>query len=380
MKKVIVIPDSFKGTMSSSEICAIMKTAIHNHFPACEVVALPIADGGEGTVDCFLEARNGGERVTADITGPYGERIQGQYARFGRLAVVEMAAAAGLPMVGEKKDPSATTTFGVGQLIRHAVVYGATQIILGLGGSCTNDAGCGCAAALGVEFYKEDGTRFVPVGATLDEVTTIDITGAQKLLEGVTITAMCDVKNPLLGANGAAYVYAPQKGADETTVALLDDKLKKLAVLMANVSGHRDIASMHGAGAAGGFGAGVVAFLGGQLQSGIETVLDVVDFNTHVQDADLVFTGEGKIDGQSLSGKAVAGVAGRAKQRNVPVFAVVGDVGEGLENAQQWGISGIFSINRVALPFAEAKHRSRKDMADTMDNIMRLIVVAQGTN
>lgn len=261
MKKCIVVSDSFKGTLSSQEICTLAAQRLEAYFPGCEVVRIPVADGGEGTVACFHEAC-GGTLVSVPVSGPYGEAITAEYLQLpDGQAVIEMASAAGLPQVEDRKDPCKTTTYGVGQLIRHAVEAGNQNILLGLGGSCTNDGGCGCAAALGVQFLRADGSDFVPVGGTLSEVADIDTKEAEKLLAGVSLTAMCDIDNPLYGPTGAAYVFAPQKGADEATVVFLDGQLRALAGVIEAKLG-RSVAALPGAGAAGGLGAGMVAFLG----------------------------------------------------------------------------------------------------------------------
>ncbi|MGD9559874.1 MAG: glycerate kinase, partial [Oscillospiraceae bacterium] len=371
MKKCIIVPDSFKGTLSSIEICNILERKVLEYYPQCQVVALPVADGGEGTVDCFMMAQDDGQRIELEVSGPFpGEKVPGFYGRFGDVAVVEMAAAAGLPLVKGRKFPEKTTTFGVGELIRHAVEHGAKQVILGLGGSSTNDGGCGCAAALGVRFTDASGQSFVPVGATLHDIAGIDVAPAKALLAGVQITAMCDVEAPLYGPSGAAAVFGPQKGADAAMVQRLEEELICLDKAIQAHLGLK-VATQPGAGAAGGFGAGVLAFLGGELRSGIETVLDIVHFDDQLADADLVFTGEGRIDRQSLDGKVVIGVARRALLRQVPVVAIVGDVGEGAESAYACGVSAIFSTNRVALPYSEASMRSRQDLQDTADNILR---------
>jgi len=225
--KIILAPDSYKGTMSSTEICEIMRNEIKAELTECEIMAVPIADGGEGTVDSFLYAA-GGEKITLQISDPYFNEVESFYGLInnGKTAVIEMAAAAGLPMVGERKDPSITTTFGLGQLVLHALEHGAKDIVVGLGGSCTNDCGCGMAAALGVKFYNRAGKEFIPVGGTLDEVERIDVSSSRKKLDGVRLRAMCDVDNPLYGENGAAYVFAPQKGADEEMTQILDKKLR----------------------------------------------------------------------------------------------------------------------------------------------------------
>lgn len=372
MKKCIVIPDSFKGSLDSIEICELTKGKIQQFFPECEVITLPVADGGEGTVECFLHAMEG-VRVCVQVSGPYMEPVNGFYGRFGDLAVVEMAAAAGLPMVEGNQNPSLTTTYGVGELIRHAVEHGARRVILGMGGSCTNDGGCGCAAALGVKFKNATGKEIIPVGGTLEQIESIDLSGAKQLLDGVEITAMCDVENPMHGPNGAAYIFSPQKGADEAMVAALDHQLAALDLTIQKSLGIKSVAPLAGAGAAGALGAGVVAFLGATLKSGIETVLDIVEFDKKLHGADAVFTGEGKIDGQSLRGKVVIGVAKRAMKQNVPVYAVVGDVGDDAAGAYDMGVTAIFSINRVAVPFSIAKTRSRQDLLNTFEDIMRLM-------
>lgn len=371
MKKVLLIPDSFKGTMSSSEICEIMEKAIHAYYPQAEVLSIPVADGGEGSVDSFLTAV-GGEKVAVTVKGPYFDDIPGFYGILpDGTAVVEMAAAAGLPLVGENKHAEKTTTYGVGQLIEHAANAGCKRIVVGLGGSATNDGGTGAAAALGVKFLNSDGERFIPVGETLSQIDAIDTSGILPVLHDVEFVTMCDIDNPLCGPQGASAVFGPQKGADEATVQMLDAGLSHLAELIKRDL-HQDIVNLPGAGAAGGMGAGMVAFLGSRLQMGIDTVLDTVQFDTLLQDADLVFSGEGKIDSQSLRGKVVVGVARRTQKQQVPLIAVVGDIGDDIDGVYNEGVSAVFSINRVAVPFEKAKLRSKSDLALTMDNLMRL--------
>ena len=371
MKQVILIPDSFKGTLSAVEFCRLGREVVEKHLPDCRVLTIPVADGGEGTVDCFVHALQA-RRVTVTVTGPWGEQVQAQYAVYGQTAFVEMAQAAGLPMVGERKDPSLTTTYGVGEVIRHAVAHGCRDIVLGLGGSCTNDAGTGCAAALGVRFFDAKGNAFTPTGATMKDIASYDVSAARQLLAGCTLTAMCDIDNPMYGPQGAAAVFGPQKGADSAMVAMLDDGLRSLADVMQRQSG-RDIASIPGAGAAGAFGAGVVAFLGGALKSGIETVLDCVGFDELLRDTDMVFTGEGQLDSQSLRGKVVIGIARRAAAQKVPVIAVVGSIGEGAEGAYDLGVTGVFSINRRAEDFSVSRHKTKENFTATMDAIIRLL-------
>ena len=371
MKKCIVISDSFKGTLSTLDICAIAREVFPAHFPDCELVTLPVADGGEGTVACFLEALQA-QPVTVSISGPFGEPIQAVYARKNSLAVIEMASAAGLPLAGERRDPETATTYGVGQLIRHAVEQGCTDILLGLGGSATNDGGCGCAAALGTRFFDAAGNSFVPVGGTLADIAHIDVRERCRLLENVRVTVMCDVENPLFGPNGAAWVFGPQKGADDAMAARLDDGLRHLdAAFQQDLGLH--LADLPGAGAAGGMGAGSIAFLGGTLRSGIEAVLDAVDFDRRLDGTDLVITGEGRIDAQSVQGKVISGIAKRTAPRNIPLVAIVGGIGPGAEAAYDLGVTAMFSINRAAESFAESAPKSAENYRRTLADLLRLI-------
>jgi len=349
-----------------------MKKAVHTYYPDAEVISIPVADGGEGTVDSFLNAV-GGRKVHLTVKGPYFEDIQSFYGVLpDNTAVVEMAAAAGLPLVGENRNPGKTTTYGVGQLIEHAANSGCKKIIVGLGGSATNDGGAGAAAALGVCFRNFRGEAFIPVGESLSEIASIDLSGLNPVLKEVELITMCDIDNPLCGPQGAAAVFAPQKGADEDMVRVLDANLAHMAEVIKRDLG-KDIINLKGAGAAGGMGGGMVAFFGSTLQMGIETVLDAVNFDSLLDGADLVFSGEGKIDSQSLWGKVVIGVARRTRQRGIPLIAIVGDIGDDIESIYDEGVSAVFSINRVAIPFSEAKLRCKKDLALTMDNIMRFI-------
>ncbi|HEY5584878.1 MAG TPA: glycerate kinase [Ruminiclostridium sp.] len=379
MKKVLLIPDSFKGTMSSGDICNIMEKSIHTYYPNAEIISIPVADGGEGSVDSFL-ASAGGKKVTLTVKGPYFEDIQSFYGILpDNTAIVEMAAAAGLPLVGDKLHAEQTTTYGVGQLIEHAAKEGCKKIIVGLGGSSTNDGGTGAAAALGVCFKDDTGKVFVPVGETLCKICSIDVSNLSSALAGVEIITMCDIDNPLCGPQGASAVFGPQKGADEDMVQILDANLASMAAVIKKDLG-KDILNIPGAGAAGGMGGGMVAFFGSKLQMGIETVLDIVKFDSLLEGANLVFSGEGKIDFQSLRGKVVIGVARRTKKKRVPLIAIVGDIGDDIEGVYDEGVSAIFSINRVAVPFNEAKLRCKSDLAHTMDNLMRFISLADCFN
>lgn len=372
MKKFLLIPDSFKGTMSSSAICAIMKRAIERHYPDAHILSIPVADGGEGSVDSFLTAM-GGERVVVEVTGPYFEKMEGFYGIVDQdVAVIEMAACAGLPLVGDEKHPDKTTTYGVGELIAHAARRGCRKIIVGLGGSATNDGGTGAAAAVGVKFLDKTGRSFIPTGGTLADIASIDTSCARKELAGIEILAMCDIDNPLFGKTGAAYIFGPQKGADVAMVEFLDSQLRALSNTITDSLGI-DVSSIPGSGAAGGMGAGMLAFFGAELRMGIEVVLDTVGFDTLLHDADMVLTGEGKIDTQSLRGKVVIGIARRTKRANVPLVAVVGDIGDDVQGAYDEGVSAIFSINRVAKEFKQVIARAPSDMELTMDNLIRFL-------
>jgi glycerate kinase len=373
MKKFVLIPDSFKGTMSSIEICGIMRQAILKHCPDAEIVAIPVADGGEGSVDSFLQALEG-RRVTAAVQNPFGEPMEAYYGLIdgGKTAVIEMASCAGLPLAEDRKNPLITTTFGVGELILHAAQNGAKKIIMGLGGSATNDGGCGAASAAGVRFYGNDGGPFVPVGGTLKGIARIDISGRHEVLNGVEFVTMCDIDNPMFGPDGAARIFGPQKGASAKIIELLDNGVKHLSSVIARDLG-QDLSLLPGSGAAGAMGAGMVAFFGSSLQMGIETVLDTVRFDDAIKNADMIFTGEGKLDEQSLRGKVVIGVAGRAKRAGVPVIAIVGDIGDNVESAYAAGVSAIFSINRVAKDFSIIRRHARHDMELTVDNLMRFL-------
>lgn len=372
MKKVILIPDSFKGTMDSATICEIMKRQIKIHYPDAETVSIPVADGGEGSVDAFLTAV-GGVKKALTVTGPFFDPVDSFYGIINsNTAIIEMAACSGLPLAGDHLDPAAATTFGVGELILDAVKSGCKKIIIGLGGSCTNDAGTGMAAALGVKFYDEKDQEFIPTGGTLSKVKRINSENISSRVSGISFAAMCDIDNPLYGPAGAAYVFSPQKGADASMVAELDKGLQSIAHIIRNDLG-KEVSNIPGSGAAGGLGAGVAAFLNATLQPGIDIVLDTIHFDDLLKEADLVFTGEGKMDTQSLRGKVVIGVARRAKTVGVPVIAVVGDIGDNIEKAYDMGVSSILSINRVAVPFREAKLRSRSDLAQTVDDIIRLL-------
>lgn len=378
MKKIILVPDSFKGTLSSSQAAEAMAKATRRVFPEAEIVAIPVADGGEGTVDAFLEAL-GGQRVTADVKGPRGDVIASFYGALpDKTAVVEMAAAAGLPLMEGKLDVAGATTYGVGQLMKAAIDNGAKKLILGLGGSATNDGGCGAAAALGAKFFDSAGKTFVPTGATLKDISSIDATELVKTLAGVDVVVMCDIDNPLCGQRGAAAVYGPQKGADGAMVKELDAGLAHLAEMIRRDLG-KDVARLPGAGAAGGMGAGAAAFFGGRLTRGIDAVLDAVNFSAALQGADVVVTGEGRFDEQSLMGKVVDGVAARTRAVKAPLLVVAGSMANDIDfdAVKQAGIDAAFSVTPGPMSFEEAARDSFASLENAMLNIWRLWSLAE---
>lgn len=373
--RFVLAPDSFKGSMDARKICEIMAAAIGRHFPCAEIISVPVADGGEGTVDCFLEAC-GGRRISVRAAGPFFDETDAFYGILpdNETAVIELAACAGLPKVGENKRPDIATTYGVGQLICHAVDHGCHKIILGLGGSATNDGGCGMAAAVGVRFYDETGKQFIPTGATLCRIAAIDASGAQTRLSGVDVTVMCDVDNPLYGPSGAAAVFGPQKGAGAGMVQLLDDGLHHLAIRMEPILG-RDIANLPGGGAAGGAGAGAAVFLSAHLKRGIETVLDTVGIDSLLGPDCCVLTGEGKVDAQTLRGKVVSGVAARCKQAGVPLLVFCGIAEEDISLLYENGVLAVFPVNRVKRPLEELLSTCETDLSQTVDAAVRLLKI-----
>ncbi len=375
MKKVVLIPDSFKGTLSSVKVCEIIHNKVKEHFPHCEIVSIPVADGGEGSVDCFLTAV-GGEKINIKVKDPYFEEMEAFYGLIdnGKTAIIEMAACAGLPLVKDRKDPGKTTTFGVGQLILDAANRGVNKIIVGLGGSCTNDGGCGTAAAIGIKFFNAKGDEFIPTGGTLQDIDSIDVFSKAAVLKGVEVISMCDIDNPMYGPDGAAHVFAPQKGADGEMVLHLDNGLRHLSKVIKKTL-NKDLGEIPGSGAAGAMGAGMLAFFDSKLQMGIETVLDAVKFNSVISDTDIIFTGEGKIDCQSLRGKVVIGVAKRARQVNVPVIVIAGGADLGIDEAYKLGVTSVFTINRLPEDLEKSRLKSSENLAFTLDNILRLIKI-----
>lgn len=375
MQNFILVPDSFKGTLSAIEVCNIMKSSIKNLYEDANIISVPVADGGEGTVDAFLYAL-GGEKKSVWVSDAFNEqKILAHYAMLkDDIAIIEMATCAGLPLVKNRLEPDKTTTFGVGELIIDAINSGAKKIILGLGGSATNDGGCGMASALGVKFKDEQDQEFIPTGGTLSQIYKIDMNNIYSKIKDVEFISMCDVDNPLCGRLGASAVFAPQKGADEDMVKLLDEGLAHLAKIIKRDL-HIEVKDIKGAGAAGGLGAGSIAFLQSKLTKGIDVILDTINFDELVSKADIVFTGEGKFDSQSLHGKVVIGVANRSQKYKTPVIVVTGAIGENIQEAYNKGITAIFSINKEPMEFSKSALKSKENMILTMENILRLLKI-----
>ncbi|RHG06188.1 glycerate kinase [Megamonas funiformis] len=375
MQNFILVPDSFKGTLSAIEVCNIMKSSIKNLYKDANIISVPVADGGEGTVDAFLYAL-GGEKKSIWVSDAFNEqKILAHYAMLkDDIAVIEMAACAGLPLVKNRLEPDKTTTFGVGELIIDAINSGAKKIILGLGGSATNDGGCGMATALGVKFKDEQDQEFIPTGGTLSQIYKIDMNNIYSKIKDIEFISMCDVDNPLCGRLGASAVFAPQKGADEDMVKSLDEGLAHLAKIIKRDL-HIEVKDIKGAGAAGGLGAGSIAFLQSKLTKGIDVILDTINFDKLVSKADIVFTGEGKFDSQSLHGKVVMGVANRSQKYKTPVIVVTGAIGENIQEAYNKGITAIFSINKEPMEFSKSALKSKENMILTMENILRLLKI-----
>ena len=375
MQNFILVPDSFKGTLSAIEVCNIMKSSIKNLYKDANIISVPVADGGEGTVDAFLYAL-GGEKKSIWVSDAFNEqKILAHYAMLkDNIAVIEMAACAGLPLVKNRLEPDKTTTFGVGELIIDAINSGAKKIILGLGGSATNDGGCGMAAALGVKFKDKQDQEFIPTGGTLSQIYKIDMNNIYSKIKDIEFISMCDVDNPLCGRLGASAVFAPQKGADEDMVKSLDEGLAHLAKIIKRDL-HIEVKDIKGAGAAGGLGAGSIAFLQSKLTKGIDVILDTINFDELVSKADIVFTGEGKFDSQSLHGKVVMGVANRSQKYKTPVIVVTGAIGENIQEAYNKGITAIFSINKEPMEFSKSALKSKENMILTMENILRLLKI-----
>ncbi len=365
MKRVVIAPDSFKGTLSSIDVCRIVSAELRGRYAEIEITEIPVADGGEGTVEAFLYAL-GGEKIYCTVKSPLGGEIRAYYGILpDGTAVIEMAQASGIS-IEKENNALLASTFGTGELILNALDRGCRKILIGIGGSATTDGGVGCVSALGGKFLNEANVSIALCGKGLTDLHKIDLTGLDKRVHECEITVLCDVKNPLYGKNGAAYVYAPQKGADESAVRILDDGLSKLAAVTEKALGE-DYSSFEGAGAAGGLGFGLVAFCGAKLMPGIECVLSAADFTAKAEKADLIITGEGRMDSQSLMGKVPFGVAQKSAGKKVVAIVGVSDIDSVF--ASEKGIASIIETNPLHLPFDEIKHKAEQMLREATEKI-----------
>ena len=374
MTKYVVAPDSFKESMTAKEVCDAMERGIKQANPAVEVVKVPMADGGEGTVDSLVDATNG-QRVTVEVTGPLGNKISAYYGILGNgtTAVIEMAKASGLEIVEKKKrNPMITTTFGTGELIRGALDHDVKEIIIGLGGSSTNDGGSGMAQALGAKLLDQNNHQISFGGGNLDKLDRIDISNLDSRLQDVKIILASDITNPLIGKDGASRVFGPQKGATPEMVEKLENNLQHYAkIIKRNLN--KDVASVSGAGAAGGLGAGLMAFTTCEMRRGVDLAIEVTKLEEKIRDADYVFTGEGGTDFQTKFGKTPYGVAKLGKKYHKPVISLAGYLGEGIDSLYGEGFTAIFGIIPGACDLSTALKNGPSNGARTTENIVLLL-------
>lgn len=372
--KIIIAPDSFKECLTAAEVANAIAKGIQSSIPDAECVCVPVADGGEGTLQSLVDGTEG-SFYSQTVTGPLGESVS---ARFGILgdgetAVIEMAQASGIELIApENRNPLIATTFGTGELIKAALDHGARKFIIAIGGSATNDGGSGMMAALGVKFLDITGSELAAGGAALTKLHSIDYSDLDARLVDAEFVAACDVNNPLTGPKGASAVFGPQKGATPEMVEVLDKALKQYAEVIHRTLGV-DVDSIPGAGAAGGMGAGLLAFLKATLKPGIDIVLDAVGLDDSLEGADLVITGEGRLDNQTVHGKTPVGVARRAARKSIPVIAIAGSVGFGAEEVYDHGIDAIFPVVHGAVSLAEALDKGAENLERTGRSVARVI-------
>jgi glycerate kinase len=342
--RIVIAPDSYKGSLSASEVCDIVEGAILKIMPTAEIVKIPLSDGGEGLVEVLVR-HQAGEMVRIRTKDPLFREITAAYGILnGGVAVIEMSAASGLPLLApDEHNPLKTSTYGTGEMIADAINRGCRKIILGLGGSATNDGGLGVANALGVRFYDQNMELLAPVGENLSRVTTIDTSLMEPLLQEVEIIIACDVENVLCGIQGAAAIYGPQKGANSEMVAFLDQGLKTFGRLLEKETA-KNLVALKGIGAGGGMALPLVALLKAQLKSGLDIVLDQIEFDSVISRADMIITGEGKTDAQSVMGKVISGVGKRGKKQNIPVVVISGSLDDGYEVIYNCGVVAAFAI------------------------------------
>lgn len=374
MTKYVVAPDSFKESMTAKEVCNAMENGIKKADSAAEVIKVPMADGGEGTVDSLVDATHG-QRVIVEVTGPLENKISAYYGILGNgtTAVIEMAKASGLEIVEKKKrNPMITTTFGTGELIRDALDHNVKEIIIGLGGSSTNDGGSGMAQALGAKLLDQNNHQISFGGGNLDKLDKIDISNLDSRLQDVKIILASDVTNPLIGKEGASRVFGLQKGATPEMVEKLENNLQHYAKIVKRDL-NKDVASLSGAGAAGGLGAGLMAFTTCEMRQGVDIAIEVTKLEEKIRDADYVFTGEGGTDFQTKFGKTPYGVAKLGKKYHKPVISLAGYLGEGIDSLYSEGFTAIFGIIPGACDLPTALKNGPSNVARTTENIVRLL-------
>lgn len=372
--KIVIAPDSFKESLTALRVCEAVEKGIRTHFPDAEISKVPMADGGEGTVQSLVDA-TGGQIIQAKVTGPLDKEVEAFYGILGdgKTAVIEMAAASGLHHVPvDKRNPLVTTTRGTGELILKALDHKVKHIIIGIGGSATNDGGAGMAKALGAKLLDAKGAEIKEGGGSLDQLTFIDLTNLDSRLAEVKVEVACDVDNPLTGETGASAVFGPQKGATPDMVKQLDRNLAHYAAIVGKEVGIH-IQSVPGAGAAGGLGGGLLAFLSAELKPGVDIVIKATQLESYIKNADLVITGEGRIDGQTIYGKTPIGVAKTAKKHSVPVIAIAGSIGAGSEAVYEHGISALFSVVPGAVTLPEALEKADENIERTAKNVASVI-------
>lgn len=375
--KFLFASDSFKGTLTSEKIISILSETANEVFSDCRCAGVPVADGGEGTVDAVVKAMHGRLR-TVSVHGPLMEPVETSYGVFGDHAVIETAAASGLPMVpADKRNPLNTTTFGTGELIRDALEHGYQKIAIAIGGSATNDGGMGAMAALGIRFLDKDQKVLTGFGKDLGKVADIDMTGLHPAAKTAEFTVMCDVTNPLTGPDGATYTFGKQKGGTLEILDRMEGDLVYYARLMLEKTGV-DADQIAGAGAAGGLGAALKVFLNGTMKSGIDTVLDLIGFDGLLEDVDLVITGEECMDWQSAFGKVPSGVGMRCRKRGIPLIAIVGGMGDGAESLYDHGIDSIIPTINGAMPIDEALNRAEELYRGAARRTFRMLRAGMG--
>lgn len=373
--KIVFAPDSFKGTLSAERICELLDEKAKLVFPGCETVGIPVSDGGEGAADVVVSAAKGTFR-TITVQDPMGKAIQAKYGIFhGDSAIIEMATASGLPLVPvNERNVRRASTFGTGEMIADALEQGIRKFHIAIGGSATNDGGIGCAAALGAVFLDKDGQELEPVPENLSKICSIDITQMNPRIKEAVFTVMCDVTNPLLGETGATYIFGSQKGATEEDKVFLEQGMENYARVLRETFG-KDIASVPGAGAAGGLGAGLMAFVNAGLNRGIESILAILDFDHVIEGADLVVTGEGMMDYQSVYGKVPFGVGMAAKKQGIPCVAVVGGMGRDAADIYGYGVNSIITTINGAMPIEKALENAEELFSNAAERLFRMIDV-----